>query len=239
MRKQSNTIAILPIKKHSERVRGKNFKNFAGFPLWVHTVKELILSRIVDEIIINTDAPEILDNSALMKQIIKETNKDHCVITIEQRCENVCGDNVSMNKVIESILSRHKHGENFIQVHATTPFLGHNTIADAFSFINSGQYDSIHSVSKHQSRFYTETGKPINHNPYELERTQDLEAIYEENSAFYMFTREAFCLNNKRICGNAFQYLTSKIESIDIDTKQDWYVAECIALGMMLKKCLK
>lgn len=239
MKKQIETIAILPIKKHSARVENKNFKSFAGSPLWVHAINELIASEIVDEIIINTDAPEIFDNNKLMKQIKKETNKEHCVITIEQRDESVCGDDVSMDKVIESILDNHKNASNFIQIHATTPFLGHNTLVDAFSFIDSSQYDSVHSVSKYQSRFCDEFGKPLNHDPYELIKTQDLSAIYEENSAFYMFTREAFDLSKKRICGNYFQYQTSEIESIDIDTEQDWYMAECVALGMMLKKCLK
>ena len=46
----------------------------------------------------------------------------------------------------------------------------------------------------------TKNGKPYNHDPNKLIRTQDLEPLYEENSGFYIFTKNSFKnANNKRI----------------------------------------
>ena len=68
------------------------------------------------------------------------------------------------------------------------------TINDAIQAYFSGlkQYDSVFSVTKTQTRFYDKNANPLNHNPQELIRTQDLESLYEENSNFYIFSKESY-----------------------------------------------
>ena len=82
------------------------------------------------------------------------------------------------------------------------------------------------SVEKMQDRFYDKTSSPVNHDPKKLERTQDLEPLYKENSNFYLFTKESFLRRCNRIGDNPYMYETPKIESIDIDTPEDWGIAE-------------
>ena len=57
-------------------------------------------------------------------------------------------------------------------------------------------YDSLFSVTEHRVRCYDKDRNPINHNPRKLIRTQDLSPIYEENSNFYIFSRNSFKKNN-------------------------------------------
>jgi N-acylneuraminate cytidylyltransferase len=80
-----------------------------------------------------------------------------------------------------------------------------------------------------QDRFYDKDSKPINHNPNKLERTQDLEPLYKENSNFYLFSKDSFIKNNNRIGNNPFKFEMSRIESIDIDNQEDWDLAEKLA----------
>ena len=81
---------------------------------------------------------------------------------------------------------------------------------------------SIFSVNVFQSRFYDQELKPINHNPEELIPTQELDFIYEENSNFYIFSKEQFKDNNfKRIGKDSVYFSTKKSESIDIDNEED------------------
>ncbi|MCP4157733.1 MAG: acylneuraminate cytidylyltransferase family protein, partial [bacterium] len=70
---------------------------------------------------------------------------------------------------------------------------------------------------------------PVNHNPAQLLRTQDLDPLYEENSNFYIFSRKSFFENNKnRIGKKPFLYEMKKTESVDIDRKEDFVMAEML-----------
>ena len=94
---------------------------------------------------------------------------------------------------------------------------------------NTTKFDSIFSVTKIQTRFYSENGNPFNHDPSNLLRTQDLEPLYEENSGFYIFTKESFKnADNKRIGLSPFMFEIDKIESIDIDEPSDFTIAETL-----------
>ena len=56
-------IALVPIKDHSERVKGKNFRDFCGKPLYYHIIHTLDRVYAVDEIVIDTDSPRIADDA--------------------------------------------------------------------------------------------------------------------------------------------------------------------------------
>ena len=57
---KKRVVALLPMKANSERVKGKNFKNFGGKPLFKWVLDTLISIDLIDEVIINTDARDKL-----------------------------------------------------------------------------------------------------------------------------------------------------------------------------------
>ena len=88
------------------------------------------------------------------------------------------------------------------------------------------KFDSLLSVTEKQKRYFTLDGKPINHNPQKLIRTQNGKSLYEENSCIYIFSREVFEKNINRIGNNPMLYPLNPIESIDIDEPLDFEIAE-------------
>ena len=114
-------------------------------------------------------------------------------VTIIDRPEELCGDFVSMNRIIEYDLSQ-LPGEHFLQTHSTNPLLTVETLNNAIEtyFNNLKTNDSLFSVTQWQTRFYWQNGDPVNHNPEELIRTQDLPPVFEENSNFYIFSKSSF-----------------------------------------------
>ena len=135
-----------------------------------------------------------------------------------------------MNKIIEYDLTK-SDGEYFIQTHSTNPLLKSVTIDKAIEqfFNNIQKHDSLFSVTRVQTRFYDKDINPINHNPKELKRTQDLDPYYEENSNFYIFSKSSFkSSNNERIGNKPNFYVMNKIESIDIDDENDFLIAESL-----------
>jgi CMP-N-acetylneuraminic acid synthetase len=211
-------IALLPMKGHSERVPNKNIKNFCGKPLYHAVLSTLLQSEYIDSVVINTDS-DIIKEGAL---------KNFQRVVIIDRPEQLQGDFVSMNDIIAYDLTK-IDGEHFLQTHSTNPLLQSSTIDSAIKtyFKNLNQFDSLFSVTRLQTRLYWQDGSPVNHNPNELLRTQDLPPVYEENSNFYIFSKKSFVdAGESRIGLKPQMFEINKLEAVDIDEPEDWEIAE-------------
>ena len=183
-------IALVPMKGNSERVPKKNLKSFDGVSLYRIIIDKLLDSSLIDEIIINTDCEKIIES-------IRYNYNDK--INIRIRPDEIRGDFVSMNKIIEDDLNN-SDGEIYIQTHSTNPLLELSSIERALNKmlnINSSN-DSIFSVTKIQTRLYNINGKAINHNPQKLIRTQDLPPLFEENSCFHIYKKNLLKILKER-----------------------------------------
>jgi CMP-N-acetylneuraminic acid synthetase len=218
-----STIALLPMKAHSERVSGKNFRNFAGKPLFRWILDTLLEVKGIDRIVINTDARDILAEKGLV-----DTDR----IFIRDRKPEICGDFVSINLVIADDLEN-VQADTYLMTHTTNPLISAPTIRAALqsyeSGVDSGTHDCLFTVNKFQTRFYRADGSPVNHDPNNLIRTQDLEPWFEENSNLYIFSRESFATTNARIGRKPFLFEAPRSESADIDDQQGWDIAETLA----------
>ena len=213
-------VALLPMKANSERVKGKNFKELAGKPLFRWMLDTLLSVDCVDQVVINTDAREVLQKHGLV-----ESER----VLIRDRKPELQGDMVSMNRIIEDDIAA-VEADGYLMTHTTNPLISSNTITAAVdAHTNSGQSDSLFSVNRVQTRFYREDLSPVNHDPDNLVRTQDLETWFEENSCLYLFTRASFARTGARIGAAPMMYETPRLESIDIDDPSDWVLAEALA----------
>ena len=215
------TVALLPMKANSERVKGKNFKDFCGKPLFKWMLDKLLVIPLIDKIVINTDAIDILKNYDCLK---------NDKIILRQRPKHICGDLVSMNDVIKNDLDN-IHANTYLMTHTTNPLLTeksiHNSVIRYQKGLENG-FDSLFSVNKVQTRFYDENYKPLNHDPKNLIRTQDLKPWFEENSSLYIFSKKSFESTNARIGKTPQILITQPFESTDIDTPSDWELAEVL-----------
>lgn len=213
--------ALIPIKEHSERVKNKNFKVFTGKPLYHHILETLEHTYAIDEVIINTDSLVVKSEAPELFSKVK----------IHMRPDELKGDFMSVNKIIGFDLEN-SDSDIYIQTHATNPLLKSETIAHALKkFVEmEEEYDSLFSVNRWQTRFYDANGNAVNHNPNELLRTQDLPPLYEENSNFYIFTKESFHKAGRRIGEKPYLFEMSRIEATDIDDEFSFHMAEMLAL---------
>lgn len=217
---QCRFSVLLPIKHHSQRVPGKNFKILGTKPLYRWILDELLDCSFIDEILIDTDSDTLLEDHEL-----QTASKVHLV----ERPTHLRGHEVSMNEIIRHDLGRATH-ESIIMTHTTSPFLKRATFEDAISiFLKTNRFDSLFGVNIIQSRLYDKLGAPLNHDPLNLIQTQDLDPIYEENSSLYIFTKQSFNITGARIGMTPYLYPTPKIESFDIDTLEDWSLAATLA----------
>lgn len=212
--------ALLPMKGNSERVPNKNMRLFNGYPLYHVILKQLLASRNITKVAIDTDSEKIKEDVQ---------NFFPSVIVVD-RPVSIQGDFVPMNDIIAYDLSQ-VEADLYIQTHSTNPLLTFGTIDKAIESFKEKQdlHDSIFSVTRLQTRLYWGDGSPVNHNPAELLRTQDLPPVYEENSNFYVFTKDAFVKSgNRRIGLKPLMFEVDKLEAIDIDEPQDFIIAEIL-----------
>src|SRR5210317_891874 len=179
--------ALLPIKQNSERLPNKNFNLFNKKPLYIWMVNKLLSIDLFDKIIIN------------------------------KRPYKLRGTHTSMNKIIHHDIDL-SEADIYFQTHVTNPLLGKTSIYDALNFFKKQKkYDSIFSVTSKNTMLWNKKSRPINHNPHKLISSQKLEAYYEENSNFYIFSKKSFLKNKSRIGNKPFMYELGKIESLDIN----------------------
>ena len=211
------------MKGHSARVPGKNIRNFCGEPLFYKIARQLENCLFIDKIIINTDSDDIAELA----------KKEFSKVQIHKRPESLLGDDVPMNEIIAYDLTQVK-GDFILQTHSTNPLLKAETLEKAWHvFLKNFEIgiESLFSVTRLQTRLYDKDLKPINHNPSELLKTQDLPPVYEENSNFYFFTRKSFFEKNKRIAPSFKIFEVSKLEAFDIDYEVDFKLAEIAYLS--------
>ena len=181
----------------------------------------LLELHFVSAVLINTDAQSELSGAGL-------TESDRVII--KNRPAHLLGDEVSMNLILADDLQSHP-ADHYLMTHTTNPLIRAATLQDAYGHyqqaLQEGR-DSMFSVNRHQTRFYTKDALPINHDPNNLIPTQELEPWFEENSCYYLFSPASFANTNARIGSFPAMHETPPLESIDIDEWKDWKLAEVL-----------
>ena len=219
-------VALLPMKAHSERVPGKNFRLLGNKPLYAWMLDTLLAIHDIATVVVNTDASA---------ELVDDPRFAQARVLLRERKADLCGDFVSMNLVIADDIAA-VPADSYLMTHVTNPFLSAATIRGALAAyeagLASGTADSLFTVTRHQTRFYRADGSAINHDPANLIRTQDLEPWFEENSCMYLFSAASFARNQARIGDQPILFPIPKREAVDIDDQDDWNVAALLAAGM-------
>jgi len=214
------TVALLPMKANSERVKGKNFRLLAGKPLFRWILDSLLAVKEIDCVVINTDARHILEENGLV-----ESER----VIIRDRKPELCGDMVSMNLILADDIKA-IDADTYLMTHTTNPLISTETIKAGFKKLaENSDKDSLFTVNKIQTRFYRDDCSAVNHDPDNLLRTQDLEPWYEENSCLFYFTKDSFNKTNARIGEKPLMMVTPPLESLDIDEPHDWEMVAALA----------
>ena len=212
--------ALVPMKGHSERVPSKNTRMLWGEPLFFHILKSLELAKFVYEIIVDTDSPEIIS-------LIKDNFPK---VVVVERPQYLLGDKVPMTPIIEYD-TKFAKTKYFFQTHTIVPLLKTSTIDYAiksyFGGLEKG-FDSVMGVTRYQTRFYDHNKRPINHDPDTMVPSQDMPALYEDNSCFYINSIENFLKKKDRVGKNPLFIEVSKLENIDIDEEEDFLIAQAV-----------
>ncbi len=204
------TVALVPIKLNSQRLPHKNILPIAGHPLCWHLCNSLVKARGIDEVYVYCSDEEVtkyLPEGTLFKRREKWLD----------------GDLVKGFDIYREFI-KEVDADIYVLAHTTSPFIKISSIENAIEHILNGENDSAFSAERIQT-FAWYQGKPINYDLNDVPRTQDMEPIWVETSAFFMFKKEVFTKYNRRIGFKPFIQEVSGIEAIDIDEPKDFELA--------------
>ncbi len=210
------TVAFVPMRLNSKRVVGKNLKMLGDKPLLRYILDTLLQVRRLNEIYVYCSSEVVIP-------YLPER------VTFLKRPTYLDGDE-TLGKDIYDEFTKTVDADVYILAHTTSPFIKAETVENALNKILSEDYDSAFSAEKIQT-FAWYKGKTLNYDLKEIPRTQTIEPVFIETSAFFMFKRDVWKVHKQRIGFKPYIAVVNKIEGIDIDWPEDFSFAEKILKG--------
>lgn len=204
-------VAFVPIKLSNQRLPGKNLLPLAGKPLCKYIFETLLSVREIDEVIAYCSDEALLDYLPEKVSFLK-------------RSEELDGNMVKGAQIYSAFLND-VDADVYVLAHATSPFIKSDSISKGVRAVVSGDYDSAFAAERIQTFAWFE-GHPLNYSLNDVPRTQDIEPVWIETSAFYIFRKEVFETHGRRIGFKPFLVETEGLENIDIDEPRDYEMAQ-------------
>ena len=204
-------VAFVPIRLNSKRVVGKNLKLLGDKPLLQYILETLTNAASIDEVYVYCSQEEIIP---LLPQGVKFLKRNESLDRDE-----------TLGQEIYDAFTKEIDADVYVLAHTTSPFIKVETIDNAVRQVTEGNHDSAFSAQKVQT-FTWYKGQPLNYDLKEIPRTQTIEPVYFETSAFYIFRKEIWTIEHQRIGRNPYIAIVNPIEGIDIDNPEDFEFAE-------------
>lgn len=207
-------VSFIPIKLNNQRLPGKNLLPLNGKPTCSYIFDTI---SKVDEI----DEKYVYCSDEHIKEYMPEG------LTFLKRDTYLDGFQVKGLEIIQRFVED-VDADIYVLTHVTQPFTKSESIRQALEKVVSGEYDSAFSAVVLQDYMWM-NGKPFNYDMKNIVRTQDLEPIYMETGAFFIFKKEVFTELGQRIGNKPYIYEIDQFEAVDIDTAEDFEFAKAVA----------
>jgi CMP-N-acetylneuraminic acid synthetase len=220
--KSGTFIAMIPARMGSKRVPRKNIRFLCGKPLIQYAIDTAKASGCFDEIWVNSE-------SDLLGELAAE-----CGVDFHRRLSILATDTATNQDFTAEFLRAHQC-EYVVMVNPTSPLLKPETIRSFCEYLLDGGFDTILSVLDEKAEFFFR-GMPVNFSTHEKINSQNLEPMQKVVWALTAWRREHFlAVTGKDQCsvfaGKLGRFPISLRESCDIDTQEEWDLAECMLLA--------
>ena len=217
-------LAIITARGGSKRIPRKNIKEFCEKPIIAYSIEAAKESGVFDAVMISTDDEEIA-----------EIGKKYGGEVPFYRSEKTSNDFATTTDVLMEVLDEYdKRGEHFdvaCCLYPTAPFITSARLKEAVEILLNSDADTLMPVVAFsyppQRALIINDGKlQLKYPENIVARSQDLEKHYHDAGQFYVFRTDAFRKNKNLMLGNILPLVLDEMEVQDIDTEEDWKLAE-------------
>ena len=207
-------VSFIPIKLNNQRLPGKNLMNLNGRPLCDYIFQTIDqVDTIMEKYIYCSD------------EKIKEYIPDG--LSFLKRDAYLDGFQVKGLEIIDYFI-KDVDADIYVLTHVTQPFTKADSIKKALDKVLYEGYDSAFSCTCIQDYCWYQ-GRPFNYDMKDIVTTQNLEPVYMETGAFFIFRKEVFTQLHQRIGKNPYMAVIDQFEAVDIDTAEDFEFAKVVA----------
>ena len=217
-------IAIITARGGSKRIPKKNIKEFCGKPIIAYSIDAALKSGIFDEVMVSTDSKEIA-----------EIAKKYGASVPFLRSEKTSNDWATTSDVIKEVLERYSElgqdYDKFCCIYPTAPFVTSERLKESFKILKERNAFSVVPVVRFS--FPPQRGFIIDNDLLSLPfpefknvRSQDIQPMYHDAGQFYTVLTDAFKSENSVVTSKSAPIVLSEDEVQDIDTLDDWHMAE-------------
>jgi CMP-N-acetylneuraminic acid synthetase len=207
-------VALVPVKLDSQRIPHKNKLSLGGRPLCWHMCNTLLEAGGIDEVCVYCSSPDVV---SLLPEGTRWVKRPAWLDGAEIKGAQIYSEFIS--KVDADV---------YVLAHTTSPFLRVESVREGLHAILEEDCDSAFTAQRIQT-FAWFGDSPLNYNFDDVPRTQDIEPVWIETSGFYMFCRELFVNEGRRIGHRPRIIEANHFEAIDIDEPQDFSYAQLVA----------
>lgn len=211
-------VSFIPIKLNNQRLPGKNLMELNGHPL-CNYIFDIITQ--VDEI----SEKYVYCSDERICEYIEPFEKRG--LKFLKRDSYLDGFQVKGLEIIEHFV-KDVDADIYVLTHVTQPFTQADSIRNALNKVLYEGYDSAFSCLQIQDYCWYK-GKPFNYDMKDIVTTQNLEPVYMETGAFFIFRKEVFKKLHQRIGDRPYMQVLSSTEAVDIDTADDFEFAKVVA----------
>jgi len=205
--------AVIPIRKGSQRVPDKNFKDFykgkSLLELKIESLKEI---ELIDDIVVNTD-------SDLAIEIAKKLGVSYF------RREDYYASSQCTNSEHWENLAQTTDSDFIIHTPCTAPLIKSSTYYDFINRFMLSDNDSVNTVGLVKDYMWLDN-KPLNYDVTKVQNSQDLPDVYKLTFGISMISKQLMLEKRNLVGNNPLFYLVDEIEEIDIDTPLDFEFAK-------------
>lgn len=216
--------AIITARGGSKRIPHKNIKEFCGRPILAYSIEAALKCGVFDTVMVSTE-----------DEGIAETARRFGADVPFFRSSEAAGDFASTAQVVLEVLEEYeKRGSAFDLVcciYPTAPFLTPKRLEEAMTLLENSGADCVQPVVRFsfppQRCLVEEDGLLRFKWPeYRNARSQDLEPYYHDAGQFYCLRTESFGRQQALVMEKTLPFILSELEVQDIDTEEDWKLAE-------------
>ena len=217
-------IAIITARGGSKRIPGKNIKDFLGKPILTYSIEAALESGVFDEVMVSTDDEEIA-------RIAKEAGANVPFFRSAETANDFATTAEVLTEVLGEYQKQGKEFEHMCCIYPTAPFITAGKLKAAMELLEESGTDSVMPVVAFSfpplRGMHIREGKLGYCYPeYALKRSQDLETMYHDCGQFYCMNTERFLATGKLVMENTKAIIVPEREVQDIDTPEDWMIAE-------------
>ena len=215
--------ALIPVRKGSKRVKNKNTKPFSDTNLLEHKIRILQQVKGINEILVTSDCSVAL--SIAKKMGVSYTLRDSYYASDE------CPGSENLQYIAGQTNTDH-----VLYSPVTSPFVTIDTYNDIIKLYNdTDEFDSIVSIN-YLKKFLWEENKPLNYDPYDCPKSQDMKSIFGLTFGVCLLPRQTMIDKRYIVGDNPYWYELNDRESIDVDIPFDFDVAEMIYENDIIQK---